>query len=301
MLSKELIDYFEKLRSNRGISQLSFIEDIVSPTQYRRYLNAESNLPLRVIVAFSERLGLKYDYVLDHFDLAKNVERGIVTRLMNTVITYNFKEFDKLAADLDVDFFIQERNRLIFKYVLILKDLFQDKISKDFALKRLKDLVDYPNILEISVLSVSQFMILGEIVTLLPANEQKRPLERLKKILENPQNVISGNNERLVIMLLVRIIKTLGINDQFEEALFYCQKGLKICRATQIMYALDYLYYYAALCYDKLGDTLKRDDMIYATFLAANVEGDKHNAKKFIDLLESDFNILISDFMKSRL
>lgn len=220
---------------------------------------------------------------------------------MNTVITYDFKEFDKLAADLDVDFFIQERNRLIFKYVLILKDLFQDKISKDFALKRLKDLVDYPNILEISVLSVSQFMILGEIVTLLPANEQKRPLERLKKILENPQNVISGNNERLVIMLLVRIIKTLGINDQFEEALFYCQKGLKICRATQIMYALDYLYYYAALCYDKLGDTLKRDDMIYATFLAANVEGDKHNAKKFIDLLESDFNILISDFMKSRL
>lgn len=41
--------------------------------------------------------------------------------------------------------------------------------------------------------------------------------------------------------------------------------------------------------------------MIYATFLAANVEGDRHNAKKFVDLLESDFNISISDFMKSRL
>lgn len=41
--------------------------------------------------------------------------------------------------------------------------------------------------------------------------------------------------------------------------------------------------------------------MIYATFLAANFEGDRHNAKKFVDLLESDFNISISDFMKSRL
>ncbi len=41
--------------------------------------------------------------------------------------------------------------------------------------------------------------------------------------------------------------------------------------------------------------------MFYATFLAANVEGVKHNAKKFVDLLESDFNISVSDFMKSRL
>lgn len=41
--------------------------------------------------------------------------------------------------------------------------------------------------------------------------------------------------------------------------------------------------------------------MIYATFLAANVEGDKHNADKFIKLLESDFNISIADFVKARL
>lgn len=273
----------------------------MSPTQYRRYLNGESKLSLGVIVAFSERLGLKYDYVLDHFDLAKNNERDVVTRLMNTIVTYNYKEFDKIVADLDVAFFIQERNKLIFKYVLILSDLFRGKISKDFALKQLKNLVDYPHILEISALSVSQFMILGEIVTLLPASEQRKPLKRLKAILENPKEVVSGNNERLIIMLLVRIIKVLGINNQFEEALFYCQKGLKICKATHTLYSLDYLYYYSALCYDQLGDVSRRDDMIYATFLAANVEGDKHNADKFIKLLESDFNISIADFVKARL
>ena len=102
-------------------------------------------------------------------------------------------------------------------------------------------------------------------------------------------------------MLLVRIIKTLGISAEFKEALSYCLAGIKICKATHTLYSLDYLYYYAALCYDKLGDRIKRDEMIFSTIMAAYVEGDPHNAKKFVTLIEDDFDIKVPDFVKFRL
>jgi transcriptional regulator with XRE-family HTH domain len=71
MISKELINHFERLRIARGgLSQLDFIEGIISITQYRRYLKGDSKLPFRVIVELSNRLGLKYDYVLDQIDVS---------------------------------------------------------------------------------------------------------------------------------------------------------------------------------------------------------------------------------------
>lgn len=302
MLRTELINYFERLRILRGgISQLDFIDGIISPTQYRRYLNGESKLPFRVIVALSDRLGLKYDYVLDQLDVVKNKERRLVTRLMNIIVTYNFKEFDKLVNELDHDYFIHSENKLIFDYVNILSGLLRNKVSKELTLIHLKKLIDYPNILEKKqVLSVAEFIILGEIATLVPVNEQELALNRLKKILDNPRDVIVGNNEKLVIMLLVRIIKTLGISKKYDEALFYSLKGIQISKATHTLYSLDYLYYYAALCYNQSGDINKRDDMIFLTIMAANADGDLMNAKKFKKFIEENFNLSISEFIKNR-
>lgn len=302
MVSTDLIDYFEMLRVARGgISQVDFIGGIISMTQYRRYLKGDAKLPFRVIVAFSNRLGLKYDYVLDQIDFTKNAERRLITRLMNAIVTYNYKEFDTIIAELDHSYFIQSENKLIFDYILVLSDLFRNKVSKELSLYKLKKLIDYPNILtNKKVLSVAEFMILGEITTLIPIDEQTISLNRLKEILTNPKDVVVGNNEKMVVMLLVRIIKTLGISKQFDDALYYSLKGIDICRAVHTNYSLDYLYYYAALCYHESGKVIDRDNMIFATIMAANVEGDLHNATKFAKLIEKDFDITISDFMKSR-
>lgn len=302
MISTDLIDYFEMLRVARGgISQVDFIGGIISMTQYRRYLKGDAKLPFRVIVAFSNRLGLKYDYVLDQIDFTKNAERRLITRLMNAIVTYNYKEFDTIIAELDHSYFIQSENKLIFDYILVLSDLFRNKVSKELSLYKLKKLIDYPNILTSKkVLSVAEFMILGEITTLIPIDEQTISLNRLKEILTNPKDVVVGNNEKMVIMLLVRIIKTLGISKQFDDALYYSLKGIDICRAVHTNYSLDYLYYYAALCYHESGKVIDRDNMIFATIMAANVEGDLHNATKFAKLIEKDFDITISNFMKSR-
>jgi hypothetical protein len=220
---------------------------------------------------------------------------------MNTIVTYNFKEFDRILSEMDDSYFIQVENKLIFDYILILSDLFRNKASKEVSLIRLKKLIDYPNILsDKEILSVAEFMVLGEIVTLIPINEQRAPLNRLKKILSNPRDVVVGNNEKLVIMLLVRIIKTLGISQNFDDGLYYCIKGLDICRVTHTNYSLDYLYYYASLCYHEKKMFEDRDDMISKTVIAAYAEGDTHNINKFIKLIETDFNITVSEFMNSR-
>lgn len=302
MVSTELIDYFEMLRIARGgMSQVDFIGGIISMTQYRRYLNGDAKLPFRVIVAFSNRLGLKYDYILDQIDFTKNAERRLVTRLMNTIVTYNYKEFNAIIDELDHSYFIESENKLIFDYILVLSDFFRNKVSKELSLYKLKKLIDYPKILtKKTVLSVAEFMILGEVTTLIPIDEQIPALNRLKDILTNPKDVVVGNNEKMVLMLLVRIIKALGISKQFDEALYYCQKGIDICRAIHTNYCLDYLYYYSALCYHEKGKIIDRDDMIFAAIVAANVECDLHNATKFAKLIEKDFNVTISDFMKTR-
>ena len=185
MISKDLTVYFDELRIKRGgISQLDLIEGITSATQFRRYLNGKSKLPFRVIVAFSERLGLKYDYVLDNLDITKNKERSFITRLMNTTVTYNFNEFDEILKELDTTIFIQSENKLLFDYIIVLNDLFRDQITKDLALYKLKKLINYPEILVLKeMLSVAEFMILGEVTTLLPIDETKPALDKLKMIL----------------------------------------------------------------------------------------------------------------------
>lgn len=297
MLRKELARYFEKLRFERGMSQETFIGDTISISQYKRYLNGTNAMPFRVIVELSSQLGLKYDYILDEFDYAKNNERKVVTQMMNLIVNYDYESFDKLIKELDPDFILEKRNKLIYHYTLILKDLFQHKITNESALYQLSKLIDYPNILSIKTLSVSEFMILGEIATLLPTHEQAPVLKKLKEILDNPKQVISGNNEKLVVMLLVRLIKILGINNNFKDALYYCEIGINICNSIRTYYSLDYLYYYASLCHHQLGDMDKRNEMIYLTFMTSRIDGNLKKHTKFVKLLESDYRIKLSEFM----
>lgn len=297
MLREELARYFDKLRFERGFSQERFVDDIISLSQFKRYLKGKNAMPLRIIVELSNQLGLKYDYVLDEFDLAKNDERKAVTKMMNLIVNYDYESFESLVKDLDPDFIIEHRNKLIFNYTIILKDLFQKKISSHDALSQLKRLINFPRILDIKSLSVSEFMILGEIATMLPIDEQPPVFDRLKRILKKPGDVISGNNEKLVIMLLVRIIKILGANKKFDDALFYCDVGINICKSIRTFYSLEYLYYYASLCHHHFGNIEKRNEMIYLTYVAASIDGNHKKLSKFINLLEKDYQIIIADFI----
>ncbi|MBN3490236.1 hypothetical protein JV173_01790 [Acholeplasma equirhinis] len=300
MLYKELAFYFERLRYERGFSQESFIFDIVSISQYKRYLKGHPPIPFPVMVALSNRLGLKYDYILEELDIAKNKERRMVIRLMNFIVNYDYEAFDALVADLSDDFFLEDRNKLLYRYVLILKDLFQKKLSDSDALFKLKILIDYPNILKLKTLSSNEFMILGMLATLLPKNEQMVVLKRIEKILENPSQVISGSNEKMIVMVLVRIIKLLGMHEDFKKALFYCQTGIKICKSIGTFYSLDYLYYYASLCHHSLGEIDQRNEFIYLAIVASSVDGNPKKREKFVKLIEDDYHIDINQFMHNK-
>lgn len=300
MLSNELAMYFERLRFERGFSQESFDYGIVSISQYKRYLKGHGSMSLKTIVELSNRLGLKYDYILDEFDLARNTERKVVNKLMRLIVNYDYDSFDKLIKELDPEFIMEDENKNFYHYTIIMKDLFQNKVTNEHALYQLKNLIEYPKILKTKKrLSVSEFTILGEIATLLPRSEQDPVFVKLKEILKNPSQVISGNNEKLIIMLLVRMIKILGMNNDFSNALFYCEVGINLCKSIRSFYSLDYLYYYASLCHHHLNNLAKRDEFIYLTIVAASIDSNPKKREKFVKLLEEDYHINVHEFMNN--
>ncbi|MFA5470660.1 MAG: hypothetical protein WC219_01250 [Acholeplasmataceae bacterium] len=291
MKSNGLCIYIEQLRSARNISQLSFVEDVVSLRQYRRYLKGESDIPFNIVHQLTAKLGMKTDNILREFEVAKIEETKKMNKLYNYVVNYAFNEFNILKKELSEDHIIESSNLLLFKHTIIISDYYQKKINIHQVKEMNVDLINYPQILDQGILNTIELLILTFLIDVVSLDEQKRIIEKIYKYVNDEKMIISGGNEKVLTLILARLAKYSGILQSFEQVIKFCDVGIERNKTLFSYYLMDYFYYYKSLAYHKLGDQKNYENSLNKVFNILEFEGNENKMKKFIKLINEDYDI----------
>ncbi len=295
MKSNGLCIYIEQLRSARNISQLSFVEDIVSLRQYRRYLKGESDIPFNIVHQLTSKLGLKTDSILREFEVAKIEETKTINQLYNYAVNYAFDNFQVLNKTISEDHLIEQTNVLLYKHSLTLYDYFRKAITSVQVRDINRDLVRYPNVLEQGVLNTIELLILTFLIDVSSLEDQNKIIDKLSKYINDSKIIISGGNDKVLTLILARLAKHSGILENYEQVIKFCDKGIDRNKLLMSYYLMDYLYYYKSLAYYKLNDQEKFKTSLNKVFNILEFEGNENKIKKFVRLINEDYDI---DFKK---
>ncbi len=297
MKSNTLCIYIESLRTARHISQEAFLHEIVSIRQYRRYLRGESDIPFSIISQLTARLGLKTDTILREFEVAKIEETDRINRLYNFAVNYDHEEFAKLLKTISIEHIIEQTNVLLYKHSIMLNKYYSHQITTEQAKKMSINLINYPTVLQQGVLNTIELLILTFLIDVLPIEEQTKIIDTITLYLNDSKVIISGGNERVLTLILARLAKHSGILESFDQVIKFCNLAIKRNKKLHSFYIMEYIYLYNSLAYYSLNDQENFEMSITKCFNILEFEGNDVKNKKFIDLINEDFNIDFKNYV----
>jgi transcriptional regulator with XRE-family HTH domain len=297
MKSKELCTYLERVRSARGMSQENFTDDVVSLRQYRRYLKGESDIPFQIIHQLSEKVGIKTDSLLREFEVAKVEETERINKLYNLVANLDHDAFQEHLKGVSDEMIIDANNRMLFRHSLIMHSFLTKKTNAADTAARNMDLISYPKILDQLIITSVEMLILSSLLDVTDVIHQAKIISKLKIALEDTSFVISGANDRILPLVLIRLAKAAGIMKDYNEVIRYCQYAIKRNLEVRSYYLLDYFYYYSALAYFKLDKIAQYEQMVFHCFNVLHLENNISKIEKFTRLIEKDFGIDLDKFI----
>jgi len=291
MDSQELCIYIERFRSAKKISQENLTEGIVSLRQYRRYLNGESDMPFHIFLQMVDNLGLKTETVLREMENVRYEEYQYANKLYNCAVNYDFKGFDLLIKNNIYDHFIDQTNELFYNFSLLIKDYMQKKIDNKFALQKVSELLNYPQILKHEVITEIELLVLSFMTDVAGKVDQKKIVDRIFYFFNNSDQIITGGNNRIIILIIAKFAKIFGIRDNYELVIEFCNIGIKRSQAYKSYYLNEYLYYYLSLAYYKLNNIEMFENSLKKCFNILEFDDNESKMKKFETLINEDYDL----------
>ncbi len=254
MTSVVLVKFLESLRQRRKINQNTFVEGIISLRQYKRYLSGDSEMPYRVLSQLSERLGFHQVKILTELEKEKANQNALVEKFYNHVARNEYTEADEFMRKYNVEDFIQEDMKLYYKVTVVLLDYTRNDIDKEEAAKRLKTIMNYPEILKKDLYEQTELLGLSSMLSYLEDDERLKLMDRLSKLLLEDK-ITLGVDYYAKNYLVVRLARAYGMIGDNDEVINLCEKAIELSSRPQSYINLDFLYYYLILAYRN-----KKDD-----------------------------------------
>lgn len=289
--SKKLALYFDRLRKLRKLSQETFVLDIISIRQYRRYLRGECELTQAVINALAKRLGFKPEYVIVDFEQERSQEMDRLVAFYNAIANYDYTLATTLQNALPRLEDIHEEGKWIYSHALLAKDLQQGKINEATFIEHVKSHSNYEDIIHKDIFSSIEVAFISSLLDMKTFHDKERLVKKLESFLSKESHIIHGNNPSIFLICYYRLAKYAGINKDFTKVISLCDEALRIAKKHQLYYLMDYFYYFKSLGYHRLGNTQLRDyclTMLY-TILISQENPSKFN--KFSNLVKQDYQL----------
>ncbi|VEU82227.1 hypothetical protein [Acholeplasma hippikon] len=299
--SKELAHYFDMLRVSRKMTLEDLTHEIVSIRQFRRYIRGEYQMPQIVFNKLSTRLGFKPEHVLLEFENVKLAETKKMNTLHNLVVNKDFQAANLIIRDIDENFIIEQNNLIMFKFSKLLMDYYLENISPENFIDEIKILIHYDSLFEKSILSSTEVILLTSLLPTEPFREKDKVIKLLENFLNKQKTIVSGHNDRLILLCLYYVSDYYGTQGKFEDVIKFCKKGIEYCNYLRYTYLLQDFYYFSALAYYYLNKFEQYEMMLYRCYCVLNAEDNEAKQKNYYQMIEEDFNIQYEVFIKEYL
>lgn len=244
MVNFEIMDYIERLRKNKNITQDEFIDGIVSKRQYQRYMNGECPIPFDKLNLMVDKLNTSLLNLMIIFNNEKINENRIFSEVFNAVKNKDSKSYDLINKYRNYNF-LADDNKILYDSAIVLNQYYHNIIKKKHALVLLKDIIDFNKILKSKNISDNQIFLLGIIFYL--EDDKKELLEIFDNIYLNNKDIIINKNNFYTHIQVMQYLSLYYFDERlYDNCLKYCDIGLYYLDIYKSYYCLDYFYYLKA-------------------------------------------------------
>jgi hypothetical protein len=295
--TKEFSIYLEIRRNDLNLTQESFVSNIVSVRQYRRYLRGLSQMSDTVIKQFAYRLETSVEKLLNHFEETKIIQKVSINDLHNAIVNYDTKKTSELKKKINTKHIILQDSELVYDFALLIERFQLKKISEIEFIDSIQKLTNYPEVLKQDQLSSAMVLVVSSLMNYPSFIDQNRLIERLVTYSNQTDILYSSQIDKNYVLTLYRIAKYHGIQNHYEKVIELCDLGIHYSMDRMSLYMLDYFYYFKSLAYHQLKDMKNYEEMVFKCYGIIHSTGTPAKVKKFQDMIEIDFNISLDQFV----
>jgi len=137
--------FIDGIRLERNMSREDLCDEIMSLSQYKRYLRGDTSIPNGKLVLIAERLRFSINDIHFMFRKKHNDEYNTIIKIYNKIKSNEYNDAYEIAKNYIKSIFVSEYNQLFFDFCLITIQYRLKMVSDIHVLDLYSKLISYPD------------------------------------------------------------------------------------------------------------------------------------------------------------
>jgi transcriptional regulator with XRE-family HTH domain len=295
MVNNSFAQFIEELRISRNMNREDFLDGIISKRQYQRFLNGESSIKNDVMTKLLERIELNSIDLYYQYLTLKGLHSKEILDVHELVTNFEFNKAYNKLQQVNFNSIKNDYDKKFFTYLDTLVKIKLNKIPKSTGNEKLIDLVNYPEVLNSTVLNFLEINTLVFIsdYLILEKKDFKVP-NYLFNLFRDKPAFFNMTNPYYKPVLYSNVSRSLGIIEEFEKSVQVANWGIEQCRKYQIYSGLNSLLYYKALGEEELYDDDRSKKTIVRLLHSLEVFN-LPSKETYYNAIQKNFNLTVDE------
>ena len=290
MINQNMGKIIDEIRVERNMTREDLCEDIMSVRNYQRFVSEEVNLSNDKLNSVIDRLNLDYFTLREIY---RHRSQDKYSKLHNVYLLMQSNSDQKAYEELKKINFKQIESsymRLFHSYLKIDLERQLSIVDLESSIIKLKELIDYPNILQFEVLNFIELNTLVILNTHLSKKEDSTIADFLYKFLLDGRLHEKGIMSSFLPALYSSTAQSFGTFLDYQKALDISTTGIKECMKLQLFNSMHQLLFFKAISHQKLGQNEEAKQTVKRLYTLLHTLSEPDKDKEYLPLLQRIFN-----------
>ena len=290
--------FIDGLRLERDISREDLCDNIMSLSQYKRYLRGDTSIPNNRLVQIAERLKFSINDIHFLFGKKHNDEYYKIYEIYRLIKINEFKKAFDLSQIVKNDIIVSEYNILFLDFCLLRVQHALKMVSDIHVLELYSRLINFPNCADNDSFNMVEISVLIQIVTISSNMGNLEPTNVMYRILASKSFTYSNSGDSSFLPSIYSSLSSiLGVQEQHEKVLELSQKGIDYCISQETSNALAHLFLFNSLGHLYTGNREAALLSVKKCFMQLFIEDKPEKLKAFNATFENQFKMKLEDLI----
>jgi hypothetical protein len=245
--SREFALFIDGIRIEKGMTRIDFIDEIVSLSQYKRYLKGAAPIPNNIIILLADRLKYNITDLYLLYSRKHNKEAQELNEIYNILIQLDYKTAYEKLKNFNAELIISNYYKSFYDFMMIFIQYKLDKVSDIHVLTLYTELIDYPQCLKNEVFNFVELNVLSQIILIASSMENFEPVNKMYDLFTSREFNYTGNDDKSIIPLVYyNLARAIYRQNDYERTIDLVKIGISEAVRNENSNALPHLLLLAA-------------------------------------------------------
>jgi len=290
--SREFGLFIDGLRLERNMSREDLCDEIISLSQYKRYLRGDSSIPNIKLVQIADKLKFSISDIHLLFQNRSDNQLSKINVVYGLIQSRKFQEAYQFAMKLKDIIFVSTYNKLFFDFCMVYIQHNLNMVSDVHVLELYSKMINYPECQSNESFNWVEMNILFQIIKTSSKIKNYEPANLMYKMLTDKNyNFSFSKDSSLLPNIYLTIGQILGQQERYEEVIEITNNGISHCIKYEISFALASLFFINSYALYDLGRIEEAIESAKKVFMQLYIENKVTKYQEYKKLFEAKFQM----------